>query len=108
MGNVFINNNSKIYVFNKVKIGDNCIIAEDVFIRNSDNHKLIYDGYKNTAPIIIEDNVWIGTRATILKGVTIESGSVVAGSVVTKNVPKNSLVAGVPARVIKTNIEWKR
>ena len=55
------------------------------------------------APIVIEDDVWIGTAATIMQGVTIGAGSVVAaGAVVTRDVPAQTLVAGVPAQVIKT------
>lgn len=54
------------------------------------------------APIVIEENVWIGTRAIILKGVHIGSGAVVgAGAVVTHDVPSAALVAGVPAKVIR-------
>ena len=57
----------------------------------------------NSAPIVIEDKVWIGMDALILKGVTIGEGSVVAArSVVTKDVPPYSLVAGNPARVVKS------
>ena len=53
-------------------------------------------------PIIIEDDVWIGFRTTVLKGVTIGRGSIVAaGAVVTNNVPRYAIVAGVPARVIQ-------
>jgi len=53
-------------------------------------------------PIIIEDDVWIGFRATVLKGVTIGRGSIVAaGAVVTKNVPRYAIVAGVPARMVQ-------
>ncbi len=56
-----------------------------------------------TAPVIIADNVWIGMNATILKGVTIGENSVVAaGSVVTKSVAANTVVAGNPAIVVKT------
>lgn len=56
-----------------------------------------------SAPITIEDNVWLGASVTVLPGVTIGAGSVVAaGSVVTKNVPPMSVVAGVPARLIRT------
>lgn len=55
-------------------------------------------------PVIIEDNVWIGDKATILANVTIGKGAVVAAnSVVTKDVPAYSVVAGIPAKVIKTN-----
>jgi acetyltransferase-like isoleucine patch superfamily enzyme len=58
--------------------------------------------YVEGKPIVIETNVWIATAATILGGVTVGENSVVgAGAVVTKDVPANSFVAGVPARVIR-------
>jgi len=58
--------------------------------------------HSSSAPIIISDNVWIGERATILKGVSIGQGAIVAmGSVVTKDVPDYSIVAGNPARIVK-------
>ena len=82
-------------------------IAQEVIIRDSDNHEIIRTGYKKTAPIVIHDNVWIGTRATILKGVTIGEGAIVAaGAVVTKNVPPHTLVGGVPAKIIKEKISY--
>ena len=57
--------------------------------------------------VVIEDNVWIGDKASILSGVTIGKGAIVAcNAVVTKDVPPRSLVAGSPAKVIKTDIEW--
>src|SRR4030095_4728392 len=66
-------------------------------LRNGDNDIPISKG-----PIVIEDDVWIGTRSTILSGVTIEKGAVIAAcSVVTRNVPPYSIVAGNPAKVIK-------
>ena len=54
------------------------------------------------SPVVIGDNVWIGAHSTILAGVTVGKNAVIAaGSVVTKNVPENAVVAGVPAKVIK-------
>jgi len=56
----------------------------------------------STSTVIIEDDIWIGANAVVLPGVTIGHHSVVAaGAVVTKDVPPHSLVAGVPAKVIK-------
>ena len=61
---------------------------------------------ENDLPVFIEDDVWIGARAILLKGVTIGSGSIVAaGSVVTRSMPGNSIVAGVPARVVRSRFE---
>ena len=83
------------------------MIAADVMIRDSNNHTIAYEGYVKDAPVVICDKVWIGARATILCGVTIGEGSVVAaGSVVAKDVPAYCLVGGVPAKILKTDIEW--
>ncbi len=70
--------------------------------RNAAANFAIRDCSVNTAPVIIEDNVWIGMNAVILKGVTIGENSVVAaGAVVSKNVPPNVVVAGNPAVIVK-------
>jgi acetyltransferase-like isoleucine patch superfamily enzyme len=86
-----------------VQIGENVRIAPYTIILDSNFHDIkdhFADG--ESKPVIIEDNVWLATRCTILKGVRIGNGSVVAaGAVVTKDVPSNCVVAGVPARVIK-------
>ena len=58
-----------------------------------------------SAPIVIKNNVWIGMAAIILKGVTIGEGAIVAaGAVVTRDVPAHTIVAGVPAKVIKKDV----
>ena len=104
----FINVDSKIYCKEKIEIGKNTFIGEEVIIRDTDEHSIIRDGYKDTKSIKIGNNVWIGMRAMILKGVVIGDGAVVAaGSVVTKDVPNNCLVAGNPARIVRKSIKWE-
>lgn len=92
---------------NRILIGNNVLIGSGVLITDSDSHPLNpLDRDNNdlikTAPIIIEDNVFIGARSIILKGVCIGQGSVVgAGSVVVKNIPPMCICAGNPAKIIK-------
>ncbi len=97
-------NGCHIAVQNQVTIGNNVRIAPYVLILDSDFHKVDdhFSEEGTNSPIIIHDNVWIASNSTILKGVEIGEGSVVAaGSVVTKNVPPYTVVAGVPAKVIR-------
>ena len=96
---------------NSVRIGSDCIFAEGVEIWASDTHSILDINtncrINNDAPIEIGNRVWLGNRALVMKGVKIGNDVVVAaGSIVTNNVPDNSLVAGVPAKVIKNNIRW--
>ena len=92
----------------EVTIGNGVRIGRNVSIRDWNGpHVIISDSYVNHAPVHIEDHVWLCTGCTIMPGVTIGEGSVVAtNAVVTKSVPPRSLVAGTPAKVIKSNIEW--
>lgn len=106
LGNSFINSDAKIRCHKEITIGDNCAISHDFTIMDSNAHKL--NGDKGTKPIVIEDNVWIGTRVTVVSGVTIGKGAVIAaGSVVTKDIPPHCLAAGVPAKVVKENVKWE-
>lgn len=108
LGGGFINADVKIRCFNSITIGSGVKISHNVTIMDGDGHLLEYEGYIPVKPIVIEDHVWIGTKSTILKGVRIGEGSIVAaGSVVTRDVPPHTLVAGNPARVIKEGIQWK-
>lgn len=103
----YMHYNYTIECFQSITIGKAVKIAQEVIIRDSDNHGIIRPSYKKTAPIVIHDNVWIGTRTTILKGVTIGEGAIVAaGAIVTKNVPPHTLVGGVPAKIIKEKISY--
>ena len=101
---VFINQCCTLYDMSGVDIADDVMIGPNVNIITT-GHPL--DPSQRRAcieakPIVIEKNVWIATGATIIGGVTVGENSVIAaGAVVTKDVPPNSLVAGVPARVIR-------
>jgi acetyltransferase-like isoleucine patch superfamily enzyme len=109
--NIYVDNNSGIgrncYIFanEKVIIGKNVLIAPEVILHTS-NHKMdrsspiIEQGFVSR-PIIIEDDVWIAARATILSGVKLARGTVVAaGSVVTKDTEQFGIYGGIPARKI--------
>lgn len=105
----FCNENVQITCATKIEIGESATIGRDVVIRDYDGHYIEVDGYENAKPIAIGKHVWIGNRAMILKGVTIGDGAVVAaGAIVTKDVPANCIVAGVPAKIIKENIYWRK
>jgi len=113
--NCFIGAGTRLYAWNeRITIGNDVMIAADVLMitRNHGHDRLdipmTRQGYSN-APIVIEDDVWIGFRAVILAGVTIGRGSIVGScAVVTKDVPAYSVVGGVPARVIKSRVNGDR
>ena len=110
LGNNSYMNASLIQCALSIKIGNNCAIAGGVLIQDTDFHTVIENGVEKSyiKPITISDNVWICAKATILKGVTIGEGAVVAaGALVTKDVPPHCIVAGNPAKVIRENILWK-
>lgn len=110
---------SVIGAVKRIYIGDHVIISNNVHIYDNNNHptspktriEMCESGFysslwewtkSDAAEVIIEDNVWIGERSTVLKGVTIGKGSIVGcDSVVTKDVPPYSIVAGNPARIVK-------
>lgn len=115
LGSGYMNHDCVIDCFSSITIGYGVVISERVVIRDSDNHaitstengELKSDEKPAAAPIVIQDHVWLGMNVVVLKGVTIGEGAIVAaGSVVTKDVPSHCLVAGVPAKVVKTDVSW--
>lgn len=118
-----IRSDSVVGALCRINIGNYVIISNNVHIYDNNNHptspikriELCKSGfhsgkwnwqYSEGAAITIEDNVWIGERSTILKGVTIGKGSIVAcNSVVTKSVPPYCVVAGNPAKIVKQLID---
>jgi len=108
LGSGYINNRLNLSCFERIEIGFDVQISENVTIRDSDDHLISPYNNKMTKPVKVGNQVWIGMNVTILKGVTIGNGAVIAaGSLVNKDVPENALVAGVPAKVVKENIQWK-
>ena len=119
--NIYIGTGTYLQSKESIKIGDNVIISNNVLIVDNNNHpvspeermkmsqcenymtdKLWTWEYADSSPIVIEDNVWIGKNAVIMKGVTVGKGSIIAlGAIVTKDVPPYSIVAGNPAKVVK-------
>jgi len=121
IGDFTLLNGALVMAEDKIEIGSHCLISWNVGIADSDFHPLepaqrLIDAqalapfFKDrparpklkTAPVRIADNVWIGMNAVILKGITIGENSIVAaGSVVTKSIPPNTVVAGNPAVIVK-------
>jgi len=121
--NCYIGEKTRIRSANSIKIGNEVIISDDVNIYDTDAHSLNYVLRQKefmevvilnnlikdakyldiqSAPVVIEDHVWIGFNVAILKGVTIGKGAIIgAGSVVTKDVESFTIVAGNPAKIIK-------
>lgn len=111
VGDVIIGDHTRIGLHNTiigpVTIGCHVNLAQGITVTALNHNfeasdKRIDEQGVSTTPVTIEDDIWIGANAVILPGVTIGNHSVVAaGAVVTKNVPPHSLVAGVPAKIIK-------
>ena len=109
----YLSNNVQVISESRISIGSGCLIGGGVLIIDSDFHDLsaaardasaplTSSSITLTAPVIIEDNVFIGSRVIILKGVTIGKDSVIgAGSVVVRSIPPGVIAAGNPAKVIR-------
>lgn len=96
----------------KIIIGNDCMFSHHINVRTSDAHSIFsLSGERiNLAKnVIIGNHVWVTPHCVIQKGVTIKESAIIAtGSIVTKDVPAHSVVAGMPAKVVRENIEWRR
>lgn len=109
--NVNINFDCHIGCVNKISIGNNVLIASKVFITDHGHGEIITSDLDNSpldrkiiskGSVIIHDNVWIGQGVVILSNVNIGENSIIgANSVITKDIPPNSVVAGCPAKIIR-------
>jgi len=112
------NNGCKISSTQKIVFGNNVLLGGNVVVRDSDGHSIfdineaneIIKCHPNTAEVKIGNHVWIANNCSVLKGVIIPDENVVAyGSLVTQLIEgKHQIIAGSPAKVIKSNILWKR
>jgi acetyltransferase-like isoleucine patch superfamily enzyme len=109
--NVIFNTDIHIGCIDRIEIGNNCLFASRIYITDHHHGEPTLEMLKfapkdrplsSKGPVIIKDNVWVGEGVAIMPNVTIGENSIIAtNAVVTKNVPPNCVVAGVPAKVIK-------
>lgn len=112
---VYIGPGANFSSIKSITIGNKVMFGPNVTIVGGDHNTTQVGQYmfdvedklsENDLPIVIKDDVWIGTGVIILKGITIEEGSIVAaGSLLNKNVPPYSIVGGVPARILKSRFQ---
>lgn len=110
IGDCFMNDGTYLECESSITIGDNVLIGRNVTIRDSDGHDHgdAFGKRERCLPVIIGNSVWIGSYAMIQKGVHIGDGAIIAaGAVVCRDVPANTLVGGVPAKVLKENVYWE-
>ena len=106
IGGSFVNATSNIVCEDAITIGDDCAIAWDVDIMDTDRHQVV--GSDRTDSVEIQDEVWIAHGASIQKGVTVGEGAIIAAdATVVDDVPPRSVVAGVPAKPIKNDVYWR-
>jgi len=107
IGSGYAANDVDISCYNYIKIGDYVAISRGVAISDSNEHTIKGMEEPGLKPVLIGEHVGIGMRAMILTGVNIGNGAIIAaGAVVTRDVPAKCFVAGVPAKIIKEDVEW--
>lgn len=96
-----------------ITVGANCMFSTQIELRTGDSHSILdkatgkrINFAKN---VVIEDRVWIGAKVIVLKGVTVGQGSIIGtASLVTSSVPPFCVAAGIPAKVVRENVDWDR
>jgi len=112
-GTTMVQGSIQLHEPGEILFGKDCMISSQVYVSLSDIHP-IYDrssGHRinPAASVVVGDHVWAGLRCMIMKGARIGSGGVIAaGAIVSGHIPPNTVVAGVPGRVVRQNIEWRR
>lgn len=107
LGKGYFNINLRLRCQTKIEIGNDVAIAHNVLITDTDGHNIERKGYQKTLPVKIGNKVWIGTNVTILKGVNIGDGAIVAANtLVNKDVPPYSLAVGNPMKIVRENVKW--
>lgn len=99
--------------YSTLEIHHDCMLARHVEIRTGDSHSIIDkqsgERINKAGDVTLMEHVWVGAHAIILKGVTIGNNSVIGtASLVTGDIPAHSIAAGIPAKVIRENVDWKR
>jgi acetyltransferase-like isoleucine patch superfamily enzyme len=99
--------------FSSIFIEDDCMFANYIEVRTGDSHSIIdlstQKRINKAKNVTIGNHVWVGAHSKILKGVSIGDNSIIGtNSIVTNNIPNNTIAAGIPAKVIKQNIDWLR
>jgi acetyltransferase-like isoleucine patch superfamily enzyme len=98
---------------NEISFGENVLLSWDILVMDNDFHKILNKEnvqINNPKPIIFGNDIWVGCRSTILKGVTIADNNVIAaGTILSKSIPESgNVVGGNPIGVVKNDIQWQR
>lgn len=97
----YLNRDAVVVCHERITIGENCKISYQVIIMDTDEHP-VPGSSSLTAPVTIGNDVWLGARSIVLKGVQIGDGAVIgAGSIVTRDIPARAVAVGQPARVLR-------
>lgn len=111
--NFYCNKNCLFRVMDEVTVGDDVLMGWDIEVNTADGHQIFVDGEdgkKSHAPIMVGNHVWIGSHVRVSKGAVIPNLCVVAqASLVNKSFEKeHAMIGGIPARVIREGVEWKK